>query len=103
MNKQITHRLSKVNGKPHGWSFVRDGDEKGLITCEVEEDGHKEHAQAILKVGMKDLLGGDLNVLIFLVFPDFLLVVLKTGGSAFEGFYRDENTTLSGKYSSVSH
>ncbi|ODN94699.1 urate oxidase [Cryptococcus wingfieldii CBS 7118] len=65
-----------VDGKPHKWSFVRDGDEKAIVECAVDASKGVESATADLKVGVKDLL------------------VLKTSGSAFEDFYRDENTTL---------
>ncbi|ORY33400.1 uricase [Naematelia encephala] len=66
----------EVNGKPHKWSFVRDGDEKGVISVAVDATSGPENAKASVQVGLKDLL------------------VLKTSGSAFEDFYRDENTTL---------
>lgn len=66
----------EVGGKPHGWSFVRDGEEKGIIEVSVDASAGKESPKGSLKIGMKDLL------------------VLKSGGSAFENFYRDEYTTL---------
>ncbi|KIR41481.1 urate oxidase [Cryptococcus deuterogattii 99/473] len=65
-----------VDGKPHKWSFVRDGDEKAIVECAVDGSAGSESATADLKIGIKDLL------------------VLKTSGSAFENFHRDENTTL---------
>ncbi|KAK8853252.1 urate oxidase [Kwoniella newhampshirensis] len=65
-----------VDGQPHKWSFVRDGEEKALVELAVDATKGVEAATADLKVGIKDLL------------------VLKTGGSAFEKFYRDEFTTL---------
>lgn len=58
---------------PHKWSFVRDGEEKGLVEVMVGRD------ESSVKVGVRDLL------------------VLKTGGSSFENFYRDEYTTLQGE------
>ncbi|OXC70780.1 urate oxidase [Cryptococcus neoformans] len=65
-----------VDGKPHKWSFVRDGDEKAVVECAVDGIAGPDAATADLKIGIKDLL------------------VLKTSGSAFENFHRDENTTL---------
>ncbi|OWZ68236.1 urate oxidase [Cryptococcus neoformans] len=65
-----------VDGKPHKWSFVRDGDEKAIVECAVDGTAGPDAATADLKIGIKDLL------------------VLKTSGSAFENFHRDENTTL---------
>ncbi|WWD19669.1 urate oxidase [Kwoniella shandongensis] len=65
-----------VDGQPHKWSFVRDGDEKGLVELAVDATKGVDAVTADLKVGLKDLL------------------VLKTGGSSFEKFHRDEFTTL---------
>ncbi|ORX40531.1 hypothetical protein BD324DRAFT_6254 [Kockovaella imperatae] len=66
----------EVNGQPHKWSFVRDGDEKQTSEVAVDATAGKDHLKASVKAGLKDLL------------------VLKTGGSAFEKFHRDEFTTL---------
>ncbi|KAI8329717.1 urate oxidase [Chlamydoabsidia padenii] len=70
----IKHKWSRLNvdGKPHPHSFVRDGEE--VQTCSVvqERAGNK----ITVKSGLKNLL------------------VLKTTGSAFHGFYRDQYTTL---------
>ncbi|WVW86210.1 urate oxidase [Kwoniella bestiolae CBS 10118] len=74
--EQLKWSRIEVNGKPHKWSFVRDGDEKSLVECVVDASAGKESIKGELKVGMKDLL------------------VLKTSGSAFENFVRDEYTTL---------
>ncbi|KAL7418385.1 hypothetical protein Q5752_006843 [Cryptotrichosporon argae] len=71
------HKWSRieVDGQPHKHAFVRDGDDKGVVQLAV--DGSNKDALSVdLKVGVKDLL------------------VLKTGGSAFEGFWTDELTTL---------
>lgn len=68
-----------VDGVPHKWAFVRDGEEKGLVEVVVDGTAGYEGATASVRVGMRDLL------------------VLKTGGSAFENFYRDEWTTLPGE------
>ncbi|KAI8096452.1 urate oxidase [Halteromyces radiatus] len=70
----IKHKWSRlsVDGKPHPHSFVRDGED--VQTCSVvrERAGNK----VAIKSGLKNLL------------------VLKTTGSAFHGFYRDQYTTL---------
>ncbi|EIW71993.1 hypothetical protein TREMEDRAFT_70604 [Tremella mesenterica DSM 1558] len=63
-----------VGGAPHKWSFVRDGDEKEVVEVAVEDKG--EGLVGSVKGGIKDLL------------------VLKSGGSAFTNFHRDEYTTL---------
>ena len=47
----------KVNGKPHKWSFVRDGDEKQIVSCEVDGSNGPDAISAKLKMGLKDLLG----------------------------------------------
>jgi len=74
----LTHKWSRipVNGKPHGWAFLRDGEEKGVIHVEVDGTQGKDSLTGKVTVGLKDL------------------IVLKTAGSAFENFYTDENTTL---------
>ncbi|WOO82341.1 Uricase [Vanrija pseudolonga] len=71
-----THKWSRiaVDGEEHKWSFVRDGDEKTTVSVVV--GGEVGHLTADLKLGLKDLL------------------VLKTSGSAFDKFWRDELTTL---------
>lgn len=46
-----------VQGAPHKWSFVRDGEEKGTVECEVDATAGVEDVKATLKVGLKDLLG----------------------------------------------
>ncbi|WVQ84641.1 urate oxidase [Cryptococcus sp. DSM 104549] len=73
---QLKWSRIEVAGKPHKWSFVRDGDEKALVECAVDATESVESPKAHLSIGISDLL------------------VLKTGGSAFENFYQDENTTL---------
>ncbi|WVR00152.1 urate oxidase [Kwoniella sp. CBS 9459] len=66
----------EVDGKPHKWSFVRDGEEKSTVEAVVDASAGKDSISASLVVGLKDLL------------------VLKTSGSAFTNFVRDEFTTL---------
>ncbi|KAG8807312.1 hypothetical protein FRC17_004523 [Serendipita sp. 399] len=65
-----------VQGVEHKHSFVRDGEEKR--TASVEVDGTQGKDKLVCKVtsGIQDLL------------------VLKSSGSAFENFLRDEYTTL---------
>ncbi|KAI0312236.1 uricase [Amylostereum chailletii] len=61
-------------GKPHPHGFWRDGDEKRIVKVEVDQT--KEGVLAKAEGGIRDLL------------------VLKSTGSAFENFVRDEYTTL---------
>ncbi|KAB5592526.1 Uricase [Ceratobasidium theobromae] len=73
--EQLKWSRIPVDGAPHKHSFVRDGEEK--IVVDVEVDGtDKDKVSAKVQAGIKDLL------------------VLKSTGSAFEGFIRDEYTTL---------
>jgi len=74
--EQLKWSRITVNGKPHAHSFVRDGDEKRAVSVEVDGTAGKDEVVAKVTSGLKDLL------------------VLKSGGSAFEGFIRDEHTTL---------
>lgn len=46
----------EVGGQPHKHAFVRDGDEKEVISVSVDATG--ETPVASIKVGVKDLLGG---------------------------------------------
>ncbi|KAJ1335495.1 urate oxidase [Microdochium nivale] len=67
------HRWTRmvVDGKPHPHSFLRDGEETRCVTARVSrEDG------AVIESSIKKLL------------------VLKSTGSSFHGFVRDEFTTL---------
>ncbi|GAM90546.1 hypothetical protein ANO11243_085900 [Dothideomycetidae sp. 11243] len=69
----IVHRWTRltVDGKPHPHSFIRDGEEKR--TCEaVAREGHGISIESSIKG----------------------LLVLKSTGSAFYGFDRDEYTRL---------
>jgi len=69
----IVHKWTRmtVDGKPHPHSFFRDGEETRLVEAVARE------GQGIqVKSGIKDLL------------------VLKSTGSAFYGFHRDEYTQL---------
>ncbi|KAH7884873.1 hypothetical protein F5I97DRAFT_1812868 [Phlebopus sp. FC_14] len=62
--------------KPHPHSFVRDGDDKRVVQAKVEKKNGEGTLTANVSAGIVDLL------------------VLKSTGSAFTGFIRDEYTTL---------
>jgi len=64
------------DAKGHKHSFVRDGDEKRIVKVEVDAGEGKDKVKGSVIGGLKDLL------------------VLKSSGSAFEGFWTDEFTTL---------
>lgn len=70
--KVVVHRWTRmtVDGKPHPHSFYRDGQETRGVEAVVKRDG------ITIKSGIEDL------------------TVLKSTGSAFHGFVRDEFTTL---------
>ncbi|KIJ14394.1 hypothetical protein PAXINDRAFT_169779 [Paxillus involutus ATCC 200175] len=61
--------------KPHPHSFIRDGDDKRIVEVVLEKEDGVEITGKV-SAGISDLL------------------VLKSTGSAFEGFIRDEYTTL---------
>ncbi|KAG8631801.1 hypothetical protein KVT40_000941 [Elsinoe batatas] len=69
----IVHRWTRltVDGKPHPHSFIRDGEEKRIVEAVA-----KEGQGITIRSGLKGLL------------------VLKSTGSAFYGFDRDEYTRL---------
>ncbi|KAK7435041.1 hypothetical protein VKT23_019850 [Stygiomarasmius scandens] len=62
--------------KPHAHSFYRDGDEKRVVTAEIDASAGKNKIVAKVTAGVNDLL------------------ILKSTGSAFTNFLRDEYTTL---------
>lgn len=70
--KVVVHRWTRmtIDGKPHPHSFYRDGQETRNVEARVTREGID------LKSGIADL------------------TVLKSTGSAFHGFVRDEYTTL---------
>lgn len=71
--KVVTHRWSRldVDGKPHPHSFIKDSDEVRNVEARISRnDG----------IAIKSSIAG--------------LTVLKSTGSAFHGFVRDEYTTL---------
>ncbi|KAG8822037.1 hypothetical protein FRC19_006834 [Serendipita sp. 401] len=65
-----------VQGVEHKHSFVRDGEEKRTASVEVDGTQGKDKLVGKVTSGIQDLL------------------VLKSSGSAFENFLRDEYTTL---------
>lgn len=71
--KIVVHRWTRmeVGGKPHPHSFLRDGEEKRVVEAVVKRNGGIS-----IKSGIKGLL------------------VLKSTGSQFWGFHRDEFTRL---------
>lgn len=70
--KIITHRWTRYNvdGEPHPHSFLRDGTETRNVEVTVRDSG----------ISIRSGIQG--------------LSVLKSTGSAFHGFHRDEFTTL---------
>ncbi|CAO1618082.1 unnamed protein product [Sympodiomycopsis kandeliae] len=78
----LAHKWSRIvtsDGKPHPHSFVRDGEDKRVVSIKTEKLNGQENGPVVLrslKGGLKDLL------------------VLKSSGSAFHSFLRDEFTTL---------
>ncbi|OMP84205.1 Uricase [Diplodia seriata] len=75
--KIVTYKWTRmtVEGKPHPHSFVRDGDDIRTVEAVVRE-GAGAGAAISIKSGIDKLL------------------VLKSTGSAFHGFHRDEYTRL---------
>jgi urate oxidase len=83
----LVHRWTRieVDGKPHPHSFLRDGEEKRTVEARITrgEGDDKEKmkdAAAPHRIEIKSGIKG--------------LTVLKSTGSAFHGFLRDEFTTL---------
>lgn len=80
----IAHKWSRLNvsdqkggpdASPHPHAFIRDGEEKRVVSATAAQDGSTVKLKE-LKGGLKDML------------------VLKSSGSAFHSFLRDEFTTL---------
>ncbi|KAF5327821.1 hypothetical protein D9619_005076 [Psilocybe cf. subviscida] len=65
-----------TNPEGHSHAFYRDGEDKRVVKIEVDASAGKDKLVGHVTAGISDLL------------------VLKTTGSAFENFYRDEFTTL---------
>lgn len=66
----------EVGEKGHPHSFVRDGDDKRIVHAEVDASAGKNRLIGRVSAGLSDLL------------------VLKSSGSSFSDFIRDEYTTL---------
>ncbi|KAF5373387.1 hypothetical protein D9757_009764 [Collybiopsis confluens] len=64
------------DGKPHPYSFMRDGDEKRIVKAEIDGSAGKHKILGRISGGINDLL------------------VLKSSGSSFTSFIRDEYTLL---------
>ncbi|KAJ2916086.1 hypothetical protein MD484_g4319, partial [Candolleomyces efflorescens] len=73
---QLRWNRISVDGKEHKHSFYRDGDDRRVVQAVVDGTKGKQSLTASLTSGITDLL------------------VLKSTGSAFENFYKDEYTTL---------
>ena len=78
--KVVAHRWTRmtIDGKPHPHSFFRDGDEKRTVEADVIRDKGIEIRSAIAD-----------------------LLVLKSTGSQFHGFVRDDFTTLGDTYDRI--
>ncbi|KAF9650233.1 uricase [Thelephora ganbajun] len=74
--EQLRWARITVDGKPHNHSFLRDGDERRIVKVQVDGSQGKDKLVGNVSAGISDLL------------------VLKSTGSAFENFIRDEYTTL---------
>lgn len=74
--EQLRWKRIDVRGKEHSHAFWRDGDEKRIVEVVIDATNGKDKIVANVSAGIKDLL------------------VLKSTGSAFESFVRDEHTTL---------
>jgi len=74
--EQLRWARISVDGTPHPHSFWRDGDDKRITSVEVDATAGKNKLVGKVTSGISDLL------------------VLKSSGSAFENFYKDEFTTL---------
>jgi len=74
--EQLRWARIMVDGKPHNHSFLRDGDDKRIVRVVVDDSQGKDKLVGNVSAGINDLL------------------VLKSTGSAFENFVRDEYTTL---------
>lgn len=70
----ISHRWSRIplDQKPHARAFHRDGNDVFRVEAIISQDHQHGITSAELTTGLQDLL------------------VLKTSGSAFEGFIRDK-------------
>ncbi|KAJ3504433.1 hypothetical protein NLJ89_g7936 [Agrocybe chaxingu] len=70
------HVAGEASPEGHSHSFYRDGDDKRVVNAVIDATGGKDKLVATVTSGVTDLL------------------VLKSTGSGFTNFYRDEYTTL---------
>jgi urate oxidase len=56
--EQLKWSRIPVEGAPHKHSFVRDGEEKIVVSAEIDATGGKDKVTATIESGIKDLLGG---------------------------------------------
>jgi urate oxidase len=73
---RLPNSSASSSSELHPHAFVRDGDEKRSVSAIVRRDASSGQQVAEMRSGLKDLL------------------VLKTTGSAFEDYVKDEFTTL---------
>ena len=92
--EQIRWARIVVDGKGHGHSFLRDGDEKRIVEVQVDGSQGKDKIVGKVSAGINDLLGHPPPLESGCVVLTFRETVLKSTGSAFENFIRDEYTTL---------
>lgn len=86
----------------HKHAFWRDGAEKRFVEVEVARkgDGDRDDAVARVSGGLRDLLGARCKRSLFYnidgegAYCNVIGAVLKSTGSGFENFIRDEYTTL---------
>lgn len=93
--EQLRWSRITIDGKLHDHSFLRDGDDKRIVKVEVDGSRGKNRLVGNVSAGINDLLGqSPLSLPAVSSIDVFAEKVLKSTGSAFEGFIRDEYTTL---------
>jgi len=55
--EQLRWSRITVDGKPHGHSFLRDGDDKRIVKVEVDGSRGKDRLVGNVSAGINDLLG----------------------------------------------
>jgi len=92
----LVHRWTRIelDDKPHPHAFYRDGDDKRTVEVRVERRNHCESAVGtVTQTGTQTGTDSD-GICITIESGIKGLSVLKSTGSAFHGFVRDEFTTL---------
>ena len=64
-----------MDGKPHGHSFLRDGDEKRVVKVLVDGSQGKEKLVGGVSAGINDLLGYSLPLYLSVTNP--VLIILR--------------------------